>query len=152
MYNSIRATVCSAEAKEETKPQWNPIGTPADEKKTEIQDNPDASGQQAHNREACCSICFLPLEHGERVGVLPSCDHIFHVDCRKVRLTKRNVCPLCLSEDIAKPRLLIDDRTPSSGTRTSNGRTELIEGRDERRLGGCQRCVAIKLISLRFVY
>jgi len=31
-----------------------------------------------------CTICFVPLEDGDRVGALP-CTHVFHVDCLKVR-------------------------------------------------------------------
>ena len=44
--------------------------------------------------ENTCTICFTPLQDGDRVGALP-CQHMFHVDCLKVWLTRRNACPLC---------------------------------------------------------
>ena len=55
-----------------------------------------------HSRD--CTICYSPVNDGDRVGALPSCNHIFHVDCLKVWLARRNVCPLCLSEGIATPQ------------------------------------------------
>jgi Ring finger domain len=51
-----------------------------------------------------CAICYVPLEDGDRVGALP-CGHEFHVHpCLKHWLSRRNVCPLCLTENIATPR------------------------------------------------
>jgi hypothetical protein len=61
------------------------------EKNNEDDDEPDE-----------CTICFGPLEEGDRVGSLP-CQHVFHADCLKVWLKSRNVCPLCLTENIATP-------------------------------------------------
>jgi hypothetical protein len=57
-----------------------------------------SSDEQQH----CCTICFSELEAGDRVGALP-CDHVFHVDCLKGWLRRRNVCPLCLMENVATP-------------------------------------------------
>jgi Ring finger domain len=51
----------------------------------------------------CCTICFTPLETGDRVGKL-SCSHTFHVDCLREWLPRRNVCPLCQSSNAATPR------------------------------------------------
>jgi hypothetical protein len=50
-----------------------------------------------------CTICFAPLLDGDRVGALP-CDHIFHAECLKMWLQRRNVCPLCQTKDVATPR------------------------------------------------
>lgn len=51
-----------------------------------------------------CSICFVPLEDGDRVGSFP-CKHLFHVEpCLKEWLKTRNVCPLCIAQDVAEPR------------------------------------------------
>jgi hypothetical protein len=50
-----------------------------------------------------CTICFATLIDGDRVGSLP-CDHLFHVECLKMWLPRRNVCPLCQTADIATPR------------------------------------------------
>lgn len=44
--------------------------------------------------EPTCSICFVPLEDGDRIGDL-SCKHEFHVDCLKTWMQRKNACPLC---------------------------------------------------------
>jgi Ring finger domain len=54
------------------------------------------------NEHASCTICFGYLEDGDRIGVLPRCKHIFHVDCLKGWLKRRNVCPLCLQGEAAE--------------------------------------------------
>jgi hypothetical protein len=54
---------------------------------------------------ACCIICFVPLEEGDRIGDL-SCDHVYHVDCLKGWVQRKNSCPLC-----ATP--MATSRTPS---------------------------------------
>jgi hypothetical protein len=49
-----------------------------------------------------CSICFVPLENGDRIGAL-DCQHNFHSDCLKAWLSRRNACPLC-SQPVARRR------------------------------------------------
>jgi hypothetical protein len=49
-----------------------------------------------------CSICFVDLNDGDRVPLIP-CAHLFHVECLKTWLKRRNTCPLCLQPDIAQP-------------------------------------------------
>mmetsp|Transcript_3949 Transcript_3949/g.9538 ORF Transcript_3949/g.9538 Transcript_3949/m.9538 type:complete len:427 (+) Transcript_3949:129-1409(+) len=44
--------------------------------------------------EPHCTICFVELEDGDRVGNL-NCVHVFHADCLKMWVQKRNSCPLC---------------------------------------------------------
>jgi hypothetical protein len=53
--------------------------------------------------DVACTICFAPLEEGERVGAL-TCSHQFHTDCLKEWLPRRNSCPLCQAPDVATPR------------------------------------------------
>jgi hypothetical protein len=64
----------------------------------------DPSNNEEEDEETSCIICYQPLEDGQRVGDLV-CSHIFHVNCLKTWCKRRNVCPLCQSSDIAKPRL-----------------------------------------------
>lgn len=52
--------------------------------------------------ETSCTICFVPLVDGDRVGALP-CDHVFHASCLKEWLSKRAVCPLCQRTDVLLP-------------------------------------------------
>lgn len=49
-----------------------------------------------------CSICFVELENGDRIGAL-DCQHTFHSDCLKSWLSRRNACPLC-SQPVAQHR------------------------------------------------
>ena len=44
--------------------------------------------------EPHCTICFTELEDGDRVGDI-GCMHVFHADCLKMWIQKRNSCPLC---------------------------------------------------------
>ena len=53
--------------------------------------------------DVACTICFSPLEEGDRVGALP-CSHTFHVDCLKEWLPRRNTCPLCQAPNVAAPQ------------------------------------------------
>jgi hypothetical protein len=58
---------------------------------------------EADEEDENCTICFAPLLDGDRVGAIP-CDHIFHAECLKMWLKRRNVCPLCQTKDVATPR------------------------------------------------
>jgi hypothetical protein len=50
-----------------------------------------------------CTICLAEIEDGELVGVLP-CTHIYHVDCLRQWISRKNACPLCQITEIASPR------------------------------------------------
>lgn len=62
-----------------------------------------------------CIICFQPLESGDRVGDLP-CKHLFHADCLKTWLKRRNACPLCNANQIASPRFNAMDQAANEST------------------------------------
>ena len=51
-----------------------------------------------------CSICIGEVEYGDKIGVL-TCKHIFHADCLKCWIKRSNVCPLCMSPEIATTRV-----------------------------------------------
>ena len=65
--------------------------------------NDEEEDEEEEEDEITCTICFVPLEDGDRVGALP-CQHVFHVDCLKVWLQRRNCCPLCQQNGVAAPR------------------------------------------------
>jgi hypothetical protein len=52
---------------------------------------------------ASCAICFVTFADGDRTGVLP-CRHVFHANCLKMWLKRKNVCPLCQRKEVAKPQ------------------------------------------------
>jgi|EP01082_Thalassiosira_pseudonana_P006838 hypothetical protein len=46
----------------------------------------------------CCSICLDEFVHGERIRLLPRCNHAFHTECILPWLTERQgCCPMCKS-------------------------------------------------------
>ncbi|KAL6899185.1 hypothetical protein ACP4OV_005843 [Aristida adscensionis] len=51
-----------------------------------------------------CAICLGELEAGERVRVLPKCNHVFHVRCVDRWLLARSTCPTCRQPLFAAPR------------------------------------------------
>ncbi|KAL6634519.1 hypothetical protein ACP70R_027190 [Stipagrostis hirtigluma subsp. patula] len=50
-----------------------------------------------------CAICLAELEPGERVRVLPKCNHGFHVRCVDRWLMARSTCPTCRQSLFAAP-------------------------------------------------
>jgi Ring finger domain len=64
-----------------------------------------------------CPICHTEIEEGDRVGNIP-CNHVMHIECLKTWIVRRNVCPLCLVEDIATPRQESNQQT--SDTQSSH--------------------------------
>jgi hypothetical protein len=66
-------------------------------------DDPCLSAAHADDDDDACTICFAPLLDGERVGEL-GCAHVFHVECLKLWLQRKNICPLCQKIEVAEPR------------------------------------------------
>lgn len=50
-----------------------------------------------------CAICMCEVHNGERIGDL-RCQHLFHVECLKKWLKKKNECPMCCAKDVAQRR------------------------------------------------
>ncbi|RHN39583.1 putative transcription factor C2H2 family [Medicago truncatula] len=46
----------------------------------------------------CCSVCLNQMCKGEKVKVLPLCNHRYHADCIGVWLKNNTTCPLCRSK------------------------------------------------------
>lgn len=42
-----------------------------------------------------CTVCLGQLEEGEKVRVLPRCQHMFHVNCIDMWLFSHSTCPVC---------------------------------------------------------
>lgn len=68
---------------------------------TAIQNNNEAT-DEADSETFDCTICLSEVCDGEDVGVL-TCRHIFHVDCLREWMLRRNACPLCQTK-ICTPR------------------------------------------------
>ncbi|KAK7305893.1 hypothetical protein VNO77_43805 [Canavalia gladiata] len=59
-----------------------------------------------------CCICLGEFRDGEKVKVLPGCDHFFHCDCVDKWLVHHSNCPLCrasLKVESSFPKILIQE-------------------------------------------
>ncbi|KAL6838646.1 hypothetical protein ACP4OV_031360 [Aristida adscensionis] len=50
-----------------------------------------------------CAVCLSELADGEKVRALPSCGHVFHVECVDAWLWSRTTCPVCRA-DVVMPK------------------------------------------------
>ncbi|XP_050916856.1 RING-H2 finger protein ATL3 [Lathyrus oleraceus] len=62
-----------------------------------------------------CSVCLSELVEGEKVRVLPKCNHRFHIDCIDMWFQSHSTCPLCRTTLAASPSSsLVVEIQPSS--------------------------------------
>ncbi|CAA7397433.1 unnamed protein product [Spirodela intermedia] len=52
-----------------------------------------------------CAVCLAALEEGELTRLLPTCRHVFHVECIDMWLYSHTSCPICRAEVEAPPTL-----------------------------------------------
>lgn len=51
---------------------------------------------EERTRSSCeCAVCLNDFQDNEKLRIIPSCAHIFHIDCIDVWLQKNANCPLC---------------------------------------------------------
>ncbi|XP_054786613.1 probable E3 ubiquitin-protein ligase ATL45 [Prosopis cineraria] len=50
-----------------------------------------------------CAICLGELQDGEKVRLLPSCSHAFHVPCIDLWFTQNSNCPICRAPLVIAP-------------------------------------------------
>ena len=91
-------------------PSDYPLNSDNSDEQHAIDVDEESGNTSQHNHESSepddetfdCTICLMEVNDGEQVGVL-SCSHIFHVDCLREWIIRRNACPLCQTE-ISTPR------------------------------------------------
>ncbi|CAK8538329.1 unnamed protein product [Lathyrus sativus] len=69
------------------------------------------SSNRALEETECC-ICLSAFRDGEKLKVLPVCNHCFHCECVDSWLANRSSCPLCrasLKTDSSFPKILIQE-------------------------------------------
>ncbi|KAL2486767.1 RING-H2 finger protein ATL16 [Abeliophyllum distichum] len=42
-----------------------------------------------------CAVCLVEFQEEEKLRIIPSCGHVFHIDCLDIWLQKNANCPLC---------------------------------------------------------
>ncbi|PRQ42704.1 putative transcription factor C2H2 family [Rosa chinensis] len=73
-------------------------------------------GEGIHIPATECPICLGEFEDGEKVRVLPKCNHGFHVRCIDTWLVSHSSCPNCRHS-------LLEQQQPSKKTRTTSRST-----------------------------
>ncbi|CAO2161550.1 unnamed protein product [Urochloa humidicola] len=61
-----------------------------------------------------CAVCLSELADGEKVRALPSCGHVFHVECVDAWLRSRTTCPVCRAEVRPNSKGAPGDARPSA--------------------------------------
>ena len=76
---------------------------------------------QGLNLGAECAICLSDFEGGERVRILPKCNHGFHVKCIDKWLSSHSSCPTCRQSlvDTCQKIIGCDDHQASSSSSSS---------------------------------
>ncbi|KAJ1282042.1 hypothetical protein BS78_03G019700 [Paspalum vaginatum] len=59
-----------------------------------------------------CAVCLSELADGDKVRALPSCGHVFHVECVDAWLRSRTTCPVCRAD--VRTKRAGDARTASA--------------------------------------
>lgn len=62
---------------------------------------PDPLSLEAETECPCCSICLVDYSEGDRIATL-DCRHVFHVDCVKSWIVRKNHCPLCKAVNVSR--------------------------------------------------
>lgn len=55
-----------------------------------------------------CAVCLNEFQEDERLRIIPSCSHVFHIDCIDVWLQNNANCPLCRTSISATSRFQAD--------------------------------------------
>ena len=105
-----------------TKPFQRPANQEEEEEgEVDLEDDPSA----------CCTICFVPMEDGDRIGDL-TCGHVFHVECIKGWVQRKNTCPLC-AVPLATPRKQQQQQQNTTTNINNNNEGEEQQQQQEQR-------------------
>jgi hypothetical protein len=80
-----------------------------------------------------CAVCLNEFQEDEKLRIIPSCSHVFHIDCIDVWLQSNANCPLCRTSISAISRFQFTDLVlaPSSTPEDTTPYTDNLIGGDE---------------------
>jgi hypothetical protein len=88
----------------------SPLSPPPRPKAAATEASIELSSSASNANKAACAICILDYKAGDKLKILPDCNHVFHTDCIVPWLTERSGhCPLC--------RLTVHGGTSDGGNR-----------------------------------
>ncbi|EJK71799.1 hypothetical protein THAOC_06726, partial [Thalassiosira oceanica] len=103
--DGVEATSATPTKRPESNPN-TPDTVSTNSSEDDVEENesltPDADIQSNEDESFECTICISPVDDGDQVGVTV-CGHIFHSECLKQWVARKNQCPLCKAA-IASPR------------------------------------------------
>ncbi|CAL4958938.1 unnamed protein product [Urochloa decumbens] len=73
-----------------------------------------------------CAVCLSELADGEKVRALPSCGHVFHVECVDAWLRSRTTCPVCRAEVRPNSKGVAGDARPPAPALFGAGGTLVV--------------------------
>ncbi|KAL9186202.1 hypothetical protein ACHAXT_005440, partial [Thalassiosira profunda] len=115
----LRTKTFNAEKERAKREQRHLAKLQARERTEQVQQESSISDEEDDTFE--CTICLANIEDGDQVGVLP-CTHIFHSECLRLWIARKNACPLCQVTEIASPRpVQREDDSSSSAEGNSDG-------------------------------
>ncbi|XP_074581995.1 RING-H2 finger protein ATL1-like [Curcuma longa] len=79
-----------------------------------------------------CAVCLSEFQEQERIRLLPSCLHVFHIDCIDTWLQFNANCPLCRAS-ITAPPVPFNPLAMALAPQFSHPRDAFLEIRDEER-------------------
>jgi hypothetical protein len=79
-----------------------------------------------------CAVCLNEFQEDEKLRIIPSCSHVFHIDCIDVWLQSNANCPLCRTSISAMSRFQTDlVFAPSSTPEDPTPYTDNLIGGDD---------------------
>ncbi|CAF2071286.1 unnamed protein product [Brassica napus] len=76
--------------------------------------------EDLETRDSLCCVCLGEFELKEELVEMPSCKHIFHLDCIHLWLYSHTTCPLCRSSVfIPSIKTSVDDNDHPDSSQTS---------------------------------
>lgn len=81
---------------------------------------------EADFRATECPICLAEFADGEKVRVLPKCNHGFHVRCIDTWLVSHSSCPNCRHSLLERPGVHAAEAHPAAGGTVSSNRGSVV--------------------------